>query len=87
MRRAPWIACFLALAIISISLYLRSVRQAEEAVRIEDALVLQQAIDAYTVDMGKAPQSLDDLVAAGYLKAKPEPTIESDPLVPQDGRT
>lgn len=62
-------------------------RQAEEAVRIEDALVLQRAIDAYAVDMGKAPHSLDDLVAAGYLKAKPERTIESDPLFPQDGRT
>jgi hypothetical protein len=48
------------------------VRQAEEAVRIEDALVLQRAIDAYTVDMGKAPHSLVDLGAAGYLKAKPE---------------
>jgi hypothetical protein len=46
MRRATLIECFLALAIIALSLHLRAMRQAEEAVRIEDALVLQQAIDA-----------------------------------------
>jgi len=87
MRRATLIAYFLVLATIAISSYLRSMRQAEEAIRTEDALVLQQAIHAYTVDMGKAPQSLDDLVVAGYLKAKPEHPIESDPIVPQYGRT
>jgi general secretion pathway protein G len=87
MRRATLIAFFLALAIIAIPLYLRLVSQVEEAVRIEDALVLQQAIDAYTVDIGKAPHSLDHLITAGYLKAKPECPIESDPLVPQDSRT
>ncbi len=30
------------------------------------------AIDSYTMDKQKAPQSLDDLVQDGYLKAIPE---------------
>ncbi len=29
---------------------------------------MRSAIDSYTVDKQKAPQSLDDLVQAGYLK-------------------
>jgi general secretion pathway protein G len=89
MRRIILLVCFLVFATIAISSHLRSVHKAEEAMRVEDALVLQQAIDAYTVDTGKAPQSLDDLVKAGYLKAIPghHVFIESDPLVPQNGRT
>jgi general secretion pathway protein G len=87
MRRVTLIVCLLVLAAIAICSNLRSVRKAKEAIRTEDALVLKQAIHDYTVDMGKAPQSVDDLVEAGYLKAKPEGPIESDPIVPQNGRT
>jgi general secretion pathway protein G len=32
---------------------------------------MRQAIDSYTVDKEKAPQSLDDVVQAGYLKSIP----------------
>jgi len=32
---------------------------------------MRAAIDSYTVDKQKAPQALDDLVQAGYLKAMP----------------
>lgn len=88
MRRTTLIACFLVLATIAISSYLHSERKAEQAVRTEDALVLQQAIHAYTVDTGKAPHSLNDLVIAGYLKAIPgHPTEETDPIVLPKGRT
>ena len=68
MRRITLIVCFLVLATIAVSSHLCSVNKAEEAIRVEDTLVLQQAIHAYTVDTGKAPQSLDDLVKAGYLQ-------------------
>ena len=34
-----------------------------------------EAIGSYTVDKEKAPQSLDDLVTAGYLKAIPKDPI------------
>jgi general secretion pathway protein G len=33
---------------------------------------MRSAIDSYTMDKQKAPQSLDDLVQEGYLKVIPE---------------
>jgi general secretion pathway protein G len=59
------------LAAIAIPSYVSNIRNAKEAVLKEDLHVLRQAIDSYTVDKQKAPQSLDDLVQAGYLKAMP----------------
>ena len=38
----------------------------------EDLRVMRSAIDSYTMDKQKAPQSLDELVQEGYLKAIPE---------------
>ncbi len=37
----------------------------------EDLHVMRSAIDSYTADKQKAPQSLDDLVTDGYLKEIP----------------
>jgi general secretion pathway protein G len=34
--------------------------------------VLRAAIDSYTMDKQKAPQSLDDLIQDGYLRSIPE---------------
>jgi general secretion pathway protein G len=59
------------LAAIAIPSYVSSLRNAKEAVLKEDLHVLRQQIDAYTNDKEKAPQSLDDLVQAGYLKEIP----------------
>jgi general secretion pathway protein G len=59
------------LAAIAIPSYISSLRNAKEAVLKEDLHVLRQQIDAYTNDKEKAPQSLDDLVSAGYLKEIP----------------
>jgi general secretion pathway protein G len=59
------------LAAIAIPSYVSNIRNAKEAVLKEDLHVIRQAIDSYTVDKQKAPQSLDDLVQAGYLKAMP----------------
>jgi len=38
----------------------------------EDLHVLRAAIDSYTMDKQKAPQSLDDLLQDGYLRSIPE---------------
>jgi hypothetical protein len=38
----------------------------------EDLRTLRSAIDSYTMDKQKAPQSLDDLLQDGYLKSIPE---------------
>jgi general secretion pathway protein G len=63
------------LASIAIPSYMGSIKAAKEAVLKEDLHVIRNAIDSYTMDKGKAPQSLDDLVQAGYLKS-----IPSDPM-------
>ena len=63
------------LAAIAIPSYIRSVNKAKEAVLKEDLHTMRVAIDSYTVDKEKAPQGLDDLVQAGYLK-----TIPIDPM-------
>ena len=59
------------LTAIAIPSYLTSVKKAREAVLREDLHTLRGSIDSYTVDREKAPQSLDDLVQAGYLKSMP----------------
>jgi general secretion pathway protein G len=52
-----------------------AIKMAREAVLKEDLSVMREAIDSYTVDKQKAPQSLDDLIADGYLKAIPQDPI------------
>lgn len=59
------------LASIAIPSFTSSIRSAKEAVLKEDLHVMRDAIDSYTMDKEKAPQSLDDLVQAGYLKSIP----------------
>src|SRR5215813_8312003 len=52
--------------------------QAQEAVLRQNLDTLRKTIDAYTYDKRKAPQSLEDLVSAGYLKK-----IPTDPMTNQ----
>jgi len=59
------------LSAIAAPIYLRTVNKSKEAVLKEDLHVMRIAIDSYTVDKEKAPQSLEDLVQAGYLKSMP----------------
>lgn len=60
------------LAAIAIPSYTNNIRNAKEAVLREDLHTMRTAIDSYTVDKQKAPQQLDDLVQAGYLKTMPK---------------
>jgi general secretion pathway protein G len=67
------------LAAIAVPAYVSSIRAAREAVLKEDLHVLRDAIDSYTNDKNKAPQTLDDLVTAGYLKSVPlDPMTHSE---------
>lgn len=59
------------LAVIAVPSYVSAIKHAREAVLKEDLHVLRAAIDSYTMDKQKAPQSLDDLVQDGYLKEIP----------------
>ena len=69
------ISIILILVSISIPIYTNSVVHAKEAVLRDDLFTMRSVIDQYTLDKQKAPQSLQDLVAAGYLKSIPK-----DPL-------
>ena len=60
------------LAAIAIPNFVASIKNAKEAVLKEDLHVMRNAIDSYTMDKQKAPQSLDDLVQAGYLREIPQ---------------
>lgn len=60
---------------IAVPNYIAAVKAAKESALKEDLHVMRNAIDSYTMDKQKAPQSLQDLVDAGYLKA-----IPNDPM-------
>jgi general secretion pathway protein G len=60
---------------IAVPNYMAAVKAAKESVLKEDLHVMRNAIDSYTMDKQKAPQSLQDLVEGGYLKS-----IPSDPM-------
>ncbi|MFP5209846.1 MAG: type II secretion system protein [Acidobacteriota bacterium] len=59
------------LATLAIPSYVSAVKHAREAVLLEDLHIMRSAIDSYTMDKQKGPQSLDDLVQNGYLRAIP----------------
>ena len=65
------------LATIAIPIYVRTLQRAKEATLKEDLHTMRTAIDSYTVDKEKAPESLDDLVQAGYLKSIPVDPVTS----------
>ncbi|WP_058188897.1 type II secretion system protein [Terracidiphilus gabretensis] len=68
----------LVLVAVAIPAYKATVRNAREAVLKEDLHTMRSAIDSYTADKQKAPQSLDDLVQDGYLREVPvDPMTQS----------
>src|SRR3954470_23628346 len=71
------------LAAIAAPIYAQSIVRAKEATLRQDLYHLRQAIDAYTMDKQRAPQSLDDLVTAGYFREIPKDpfTVKNDTWV------
>lgn len=65
-------AIILILVSVAIPNYQRSISHARESVLKQDLATLRSAIDQYTLDKQKAPQSLEDLISAGYMKSMPE---------------
>jgi general secretion pathway protein G len=57
---------------IAVPLYQQSIVRARESVLREDLYSLRNAIDQYTLDKQRAPQTLQDLVSAGYIKSLPK---------------
>jgi general secretion pathway protein G len=59
------------LMLVAIPRFQGAIQRAREAVLKEDLHTMRDAIDSYTMDKQKAPQSLDDLVQNGYLREIP----------------
>ena len=58
--------------------YTRSIKQARESVLRQNLFTLRDLISQYTLDKQKAPQSLDDLIQAGYLKQLPRDPMTNE---------
>ncbi len=64
--------------------YDKVVQHSKEAVLKSDLRTLRDAIDHYTLDKQAAPQSVDDLKQAGYLRDVPvDPMTQAKDWVPQ----
>jgi general secretion pathway protein G len=72
------ISVIIILAVIVMPQYLRTVQQAREATLRDTLFQTRKMIDQYAADKGRLPQTLDDLVTAGYLREVPiDPMTES----------
>jgi general secretion pathway protein G len=60
------------LAVLAIPYFKGAIQHAREAALKEDLHVMRVAIDSYTADKQKAPQTLDDLIQDGYIRSIPE---------------
>jgi general secretion pathway protein G len=66
------------LAALAVPRFTAAIKSAREAVLREDLRVMRTAIDSYTMDKQKPPQTLDDLIQDGYLRSIPkDPMTES----------
>jgi general secretion pathway protein G len=63
---------------IALPIYNQSIVRAREAVLRNDLFELNKLIAQYTLDKQKAPQSLDDLKQAGYIKEIPKDPMTNE---------
>ena len=56
---------------IAVPLYQKSITRTKESLLKNNLFTLRTVIDEYTFDKKKAPQTLEDLVNEGYLRAVP----------------
>ncbi len=72
-------AIIVILISIAIPQYQKAIIRSKESVLHNNLFTLRQVIDEYTYDKQKAPQSLQDLVSAGYLREIPiDPITDSN---------
>ena len=64
---------------VAVPLYTKSIARTKESLLRQNLFTLRTVIDEYTFDKKAAPQRLEDLVQAGYLRAVPiDPITGSD---------
>ncbi len=66
------ISIIVILMSLAIPRYQASILRARETVLKDDLYTMRSVIDEYTLDKQKAPQTLQDLVDAGYIKQLPK---------------
>ena len=72
------ISIIIILAAVALPQYHKTIMHARETVLRDDLYRMRSLIDQYSADKGKLPQSLDDLVSAGYMRE-----IPTDPITDQ----
>ncbi len=65
------ISIIIILAAITLPQYQKTVMQTREAVLKDDLRKMRTLIDQFAADKGRLPQSLDELVSAGYMREVP----------------
>lgn len=66
------ISLILVLLSIALPMYNQAILRAKESTLRQDLFTLRHVIQQYTLDKQKAPQALEDLVSAKYLKFIPK---------------
>src|SRR5713226_1144180 len=69
------ISIIIILAAVALPQYQKTIMHARETVLRDDLFKMRSLIDYYAADKGKLPQSLDDLVSAGYMREIPRDPI------------
>ncbi|HEV3333415.1 MAG TPA: type II secretion system protein, partial [Bryobacteraceae bacterium] len=62
---------------VALPAYNQSIWRARESVLKQNLFAIRSVISQYTLDKQKAPQSLEDLVSAGYFKQIPNDPMTS----------
>jgi general secretion pathway protein G len=73
LKRRVWLVVGIAVIVIlaAISISNRAARRSREAILEVNLASMREVIKQYTKDKHRAPQSLQDLVAAGYFRELP----------------
>ena len=80
------ISIIIILAAVALPQYQKTIMHARETVLKDDLFRMRSLIDQYAADKGKLPQSLDDLVTAGYIREVPkDPITDEKDWVPVPG--
>jgi len=69
------ISIIIILAAVALPQYQKTIMHARETVLKDDLFKFRSVIDQYAADKGKLPQSLEDLISAGYMREIPKDPI------------
>ena len=69
------ISIIIILAAVALPQYHKTIMHARETVLKDDLHRMRELLDQYAADKGKLPQSLDDLISAGYMREVPKDPI------------